>query len=652
MPLAKFPGLRRTPGLAEIESLLELLNIASLLVERRTLHILLANARANELTAYTRAELAGMRLSMLIEGIEEPSFWDFPAGQPSAAHLSLRKRNGMRVEVQATRLDLANSMKWSVITLEEMQIIQQRQEKQQRDTDLMANMQSLSQALSYSKLDEALQQALQAGHEITGADLLSVYLQDLPAESHNFELVRYSHFGEIDMLPEHLPGQELMLLRANQFWTPGKRPTTSLHRAARAKSLAYLASMPLGQANASIGFLAIAGNSVPEQDTCIAQLAILARVISALIQFHTHTSNLENTLDSQERASRVDQTEVDAIEDALIVLTPTLTLSQMNPAAERFLGYTIQEARGRPVGDILIGTGSMSAILQNAIQGIPSFKLEGIRLYRRSGEPLLAQVSVIPAMTQGQLEGIVILIRDLSEQERIQAQAQQLERHALLGEVSAAFAHEVRNPINNISTGLELMAYNLPRDDPNQQVIARLQQDCERLNDLMKSVLALSRPIDYEMEAVDLGILINRLLERVKPRMVQANIQQFLQIEPSLPLVNGNAHALEQVFTNLITNAIQAMTDKGGTLALKLQKVEDPGGHCFVEIHVADNGPGIPKENVDKVFQPFFTTKPDGTGLGLPITKRIVTAHKGHIDVNSFPGATVFHVKIPVLESP
>jgi signal transduction histidine kinase len=168
----------------------------------------------------------------------------------------------------------------------------------------------------------------------------------------------------------------------------------------------------------------------------------------------------------------------------------------------------------------------------------------------------------------------------------------------------------------------------------------------------MKSVLAFSRPAEYEMHAVDIKLLLSRLLDRMKPRMVQAEVQCFLKDEPPIPPVNGNSRALEQVFTNLVTNAIQAMSEKGGTLALKIQKVNGPGGHDFVEVNVADTGPGIPKEYHDRLFQPFFTTKADGTGLGLAITKRILTAHKGNIQVTSYPGSTVFHVQLPALETP
>jgi signal transduction histidine kinase len=242
-------------------------------------------------------------------------------------------------------------------------------------------------------------------------------------------------------------------------------------------------------------------------------------------------------------------------------------------------------------------------------------------------------------------------VRDLSEQERIVSQAQQLEQRALLGEVTAIFAHEVRNLTNTISAGLQFMAYNLPTEDPNQEIISRMKQDCDRLEELMKTVLTFSRTTEYDMEPVDIGLLASRLLDRLRPRLVSANIEHHLQIDGSLPPVNGNPRALEQVFNNLYTNAIQAMEAKGGTLAVKIHSQKNHAERQSILVDIGDNGPGIPRELQERIFQPFVTTKSGGTGLGLAIAKRIVTAHKGTIQVTSFPGGTVFHLNFPVMES-
>jgi signal transduction histidine kinase len=279
-----------------------------------------------------------------------------------------------------------------------------------------------------------------------------------------------------------------------------------------------------------------------------------------------------------------------------------------------------------------------------------TYNLGNITLYRRDGRSFLAQIRAAPLTDSEHLESWILLIQDLSQEEQLRNRTQQLEQRALLGELMAVFAHEVRNPINNISTGLQLMAVNIPAEDPNQEVIARLQQDCDRLDHQMKSVLSFARPIEYKMEPVDLGVMMQRLLDRWRLHLTRAKVQAHLQVATDLPPTHGDIRALEQVFTNFITNAIQAMSDHGGTLALKIQPIMPDGENEQIEVSVSDTGIGIPEENRDRIFEPFFTTGKNGTGLGLAITKRIVTAHKGTIKFDSVPGGTIFQVRLPAVK--
>jgi len=257
---------------------------------------------------------------------------------------------------------------------------------------------------------------------------------------------------------------------------------------------------------------------------------------------------------------------------------------------------------------------------------------------------------MFPVYQEGTLESIMVLINDLSEQEKMRVHAQHLEQIALLGEITAIFAHEVRNPINNISTGLQLMASNLAENDPNQSAISRMVQDCERLSGLMKSVLSFAKTTDFEMEVIDLRIIIKRLIDRLESRIKREDLQLNLQIPQDCPNIRGSPRALEQVFINLINNSLQAMGESGGQLSIKIQSTITDDKRDYVEVSVADTGPGIPKEIQDRIFQPFFTTERSGTGLGLPIAKRIITAHHGYIRLDSIPGATVFHILIPAIQ--
>jgi signal transduction histidine kinase len=146
---------------------------------------------------------------------------------------------------------------------------------------------------------------------------------------------------------------------------------------------------------------------------------------------------------------------------------------------------------------------------------------------------------------------------------------------------------------------------------------------------------------------MDIGEFCGQQLERWRPRMARKNIKDNLQIAVGTPLVHGDRRALDQVFTNLITNGIQAMEDQdNGILAIKIGPADEAE---FVNILISDNGPGIPEDLRKRVFDPFFTTKEEeGTGLGLAITRRIVMAHNGNIDLESFPGGTLFKIQLPV----
>jgi signal transduction histidine kinase len=298
----------------------------------------------------------------------------------------------------------------------------------------------------------------------------------------------------------------------------------------------------------------------------------------------------------------------------------------------------------------LIGADNLVPALQSALQGIATPNLGNVRLHRRDGSAFLAHVQVIPVMVSDRLEEVVILLRDLSEHEQFQLRNEQLEQRALLGEVTAIFAHEVRNPINNLSTGLQLMAMNLPDDDPNQDQINRLNADLNRLTHLMQSVLSFSRSPENKIESVNLSELLPALLERWRPRLVRLNVQHRIQTATQKAIVAGDPRALEQVFNNLIGNAVQAMSDCGGTLSVHLRPVENPGDRPQVEISVSDDGPGIPEEIRERVFEPFFTTNRNGTGLGLAIARRIINKHKGTITVSSVPGGTAFQVTLPLVE--
>ncbi len=500
-------------------------------------------------------------------------------------------------------------------------------------------------------LESALQEILNVGCSLTGTAISAIYT----ASNQEPEFVQSVTFGDAIWLPIRLPVQDLNHLRTSQEWVKGKRVHSVLHRSAQENQISCLTITPIGQTNAIIGLLIFADRQLIPPISFLPIAKTIAALINSLVQkniLQVEVTRLSHCLN--ENIFR-ENTLLKKIKEGVVILNPELNILMMNTAAETTLGYSSQEAKGHPVQDILIGTDILMESLRAIQRGATDYYIGNFRLYRRNGQSFMARLNSLPAKQDSQVNGLIVMIEDLSEEETIRKQTRQLEERAILGEVAAVLAHEVRNPINNISTGLELLSLNMPSGDPNLETITRLHQDCDRLAELMKSVLAYSRTTEYIVEALDLRQFLKAVLDRMHIQIERAGVHSDLQVESDCPPIAGNARALEQVFTNLITNAVQAMQEKGGQLVIKANRTIEPVEskvevRHYVEISVTDTGPGIPKEMQERIFQPFFTTNQSGTGLGLAISKRIITAHKGTLRLESFPGGTVFHILLPVYE--
>jgi PAS domain S-box-containing protein len=337
-----------------------------------------------------------------------------------------------------------------------------------------------------------------------------------------------------------------------------------------------------------------------------------------------------------------------AVTDALIALDIELKIVRANSAAAKLLGYPREELSDLPIQDVLVGDQDLQSIFLDASGHEREAEVTRLTLHRRDGTPFPAYMRVVPIQSESRSHLLVVL-QDRSEQQAIEDQTEILAQRAILGEVTAILAHEVRNPINNISTGVQLVASRLGEDHPQWESLERLKYECDRLNQLLSDVLFFARPLELKMEPLDLADLMERFLSRWAPRFKQSNINCHTDFAPDLPFASTDPRTFEQVILNLITNALQAMPD-GGTISISLAEQVTNQGQ-MVEIKIADTGQGIPANIRDRIFDPFFTTKKEGTGLGLAISRRILTAHKGSISVESYPDAgTVFTIQVPVAQ--
>jgi PAS domain S-box-containing protein len=636
-------------GAAEIETLLNNLPQAAVIVNNSNNRVYLANTKATELTAYTRSELSEVDYHSLFQVINTETA---EAGEQSEENqnpstIELLKRGGSKSMVQVSFTPLGDHNKFSLITFELDEQYRLHKQEEERYRSLWDHLNQLSKAVLSTELEKSLSLILAVGRELTGASTLFIY----QINSQNPNLRKITSAGADHNFPDEITAQDFSYLQSPFLWIKGKRAVISLHRLAHSSNFSYLASVPIGETNAYIGLLAAMGENSAPSTNLLPQLTFLSSQINTVIQGHALNTQLRGDIQEYMTKLLENNAVYNSIEDGVIILSPEQIIQSLNPSAELYLGYATEEVSGQKIENVLIGSEDLKAAFQVAQNEQRIGSIGSLKLFRRNGESFQANLRIIPIFNDTALNKIIILFHDLSEQEEYRLKNQQLEQRALLGEVTASFAHEVKNPINNIFTGLQLLAINLPQDDPNQKNIARIEEDCERLTSLVKSSLTFVRPMEYKLESITLSQLISNLLERWRSRLVKLNIKYQVQADKSLPIIEGDFRALEQVFTNLINNAIEAMESSGGMLSIKIRHVQEKEEQAHIEVSISDTGPGIPAELREKIFEPFFTTKQHGTGLGLAIVKRIVTAHRGSIYVNSILGGTNFVVQFPCTSS-
>jgi two-component system, NtrC family, sensor histidine kinase AtoS len=636
-------------GIAEIETLLNNLPQAAVIVNNSNNRIYLANTKATELSAYTRSELTEVDYRSLFQVIkaENPEEIEQIEAVNHPSPVELLKRGGSKSAVQVTFSPLGESNKFSLITFELDEQYRLHRQEEERYHSLWDHLNQLSKAVLTTDLEKSLSLFLQVGLDLTGSSTLYIY----QISSQSPSLQRIASTGTDHAFPEEITGQDFSYLQSPVLWVKGKRAIISLHRLAHSSNSSYFASAPIGETNAFIGLLVALGENSAPSPTLIPQMTFLSSQINTIIQGHALNSQLRQDIQEYLTKLLTNNAIYNTMEDGVIILSPDFTIRSLNPSAELYLGYATVEVSGQRIENVLIGSEDLKASFQVVQNEQRIGSVGSLKLFRRNGESFQANLRIIPIVNDNSLNSIIILFHDLSEQEEYRLKNQQLEQRALLGEVTASFAHEVKNPINNIFTGLQLLAINLPQDDPNQKNIARIEEDCERLTSLVKSSLTFVRPMEYKLESITLSQLISNLLERWRSRLVKLNIKYQVQADKSIPTIEGDYRALEQVFTNLINNAIEAMESAGGLLSIKIRYATEGEEQAHVEVSISDTGPGIPAELREKIFEPFFTTKQHGTGLGLAIVKRIVTAHKGSIYVNSILGGTNFVVQFPCASS-
>ena len=258
----------------------------------------------------------------------------------------------------------------------------------------------------------------------------------------------------------------------------------------------------------------------------------------------------------------------------------------------------------------------------------------------------------------GRVVGAVMYFKDLTQVEQAEERERLRDRLASLGEMAAGIAHELKNPLAGIEVMAGLLRRQVPESPDAQSLLADIISEAKLANAIVVEMLEFVRPIRLQLERTDVREVLHQAVTLAESKARRGEVAVAVKVSDSLPLVDGDQHQLCQVFTNLLTNAFEALDGEGHiTILATVEAVEQDPAFAIdgqsptptLIVDVLDDGPGVPAELSDRIFDPFFTTKPQGSGLGLPIVRKIVDAHDGRIDSTSTPGqGTRFRVTLPV----
>ena len=341
--------------------------------------------------------------------------------------------------------------------------------------------------------------------------------------------------------------------------------------------------------------------------------------------------------------------------NGVLAITRDGTVAELNVDAQRiFQLKRSHDAIGRHFSEVLAKHPDMVRVLHSAFELSHLPNRAELRL-KTTGKVIGYTLSHVRD-ERGRPAGIALFFKDLTKVEQLEERERLRDRLVALGEMAAAIAHEVKNPL----AGIEVMAGLLKRqvgDSPDaQSILNDIIGEAKMANQIVHEALEFVRPIRLQVERTSICDVLQSAVNLAESKVPRREISLHVKVAEGLPLIQGDQHQLCQLFTNLLINAFEALEGQGSVEITAVEGVIEeephvagPDGHTrTVVVDVSDNGPGVPRELRDRIFNAFFTTKPQGSGLGLAIVRKIVDAHDGRIDVGERPGGgAVFRVTLP-----
>lgn len=337
---------------------------------------------------------------------------------------------------------------------------------------------------------------------------------------------------------------------------------------------------------------------------------------------------------------------LDSMTDGVVVLDRAHRVVLYNKAAERVLPVIPGELEEKSIWAV-VDDDEVADFLRISLENQDKvvdkeFSIEA------GGATRVLTCSIMPLVQQGEIQGTLLHIEDVTERRSKEARLHRAESLASLTTLAAGVAHEIKNPLGSIGIHIQLIqkAMSSPKRLDRKTVrhyLDVVNEEVDRLNRIVVDFLFAVRPMDARLEEADVNKLLEDLLEFVHFELEEAKVELIPRLAEDLPLLEFDEKLLKQALLNIINNAVAAMPT-GGTLTVSTERRGE-----VVLVHVRDTGSGISDENMAKIFEPYFTTKDFGSGLGLTVVYKIVKEHGGEINVKSREGeGTTFTISLPI----
>lgn len=341
---------------------------------------------------------------------------------------------------------------------------------------------------------------------------------------------------------------------------------------------------------------------------------------------------------------------VAGLRNAVLAFTCDGRLQLINDEAYRIFDIAPRrDDLGRPVAELLRDHPEVVRVLN----GVFDFHLLPNRaeLRLRPSGKVIGYTLGLVRDDVGRVLGASMYFKDLTRVEQLEERERLRDRLAAVGEMAAAIAHEVKNPLAGIEVMAGLLRRKIAGLPDAQALLTDIIGEAKMANAIVQEVLEFVRPIRLQVEHTAVAEAVQAAVQLAETKVPRGEVTVDVQVPQALPQIQGDRYQLTQLFTNLLTNAFEAMDGRGRIAITAAGMVIDDGleGQPGVLVEVSDEGPGMSPELAERVFKPFFTTKPQGSGLGLAIVRKIVDAHDGSIDLRTAPGrGTTIRVTLPV----